>query len=1041
MIARVTRTTTRSARLSKACARRTKKARCTGSLKCCTPAKIFVSSRGVLSFLRAKTSASLIRKRCHSLLQRNRPWNLLACPKREFRLRTRLLTCVERQKAAKLTTRSIPRLKKSNLSGRRAFPSSSRINTFRSIRNDRPQASATRRIRFGEPGASMKSNENSSSGRIGELSPRKTVTRSVRAASPRQLFARLHPRLARWFCETFATFTHAQLLCLPAALDPHSILLTSPTGSGKTLAGFLGVFDFLLRKLENGESLDGVQCIYISPLRALAYDIEKNLRAPIAGMGLNKELSIHLRTGDTTQASRAKFRKEGAHFLVTTPESLAVMLAQEDYAAHFRNCQFIIVDELHSFAGNKRGADLTIPLERVEYLRGKSASPLCRIGLSATAAPLDLLARFLVGGDRPCLVAEARVEKKSIVEVFSPIRRDPYPPAGYTGARLYAELADLIRRQQSVLVFTNVRSAAEQIGLRLKELLPELSDQIETHHASLDRSVRLEVEDRLKNGELRAVVCSTSLELGIDIGAVDLVVMVATPKGVSRAIQRIGRSGHSLDKNSHGILVATNVNDLVEATVTAKLVRECALDPIKILDKPFDVVAQHIVGIVALAPASGDSIYQLITRAWPFHDMSRKEFDRLLNYLEGGGEALAQQYRGVFGKISVSDDGTVSLAHPRVAREFLVNIGTIVSEGFVDVMLKRRRLGSVEEGFVKGLQIGDLFVLGGRVLRLIDTGVQEAFVERADGQLPTIPRWNAAKMPLTSGVARAVRELRADLADHLRQETNDAVTVDWLVEHYQISLANAQAVVEQFRTQLAISDVPTGDSMLIELYRDEDFSHCFFHALIGRSANDALSRIVAWRMKNRSGGNAVVTLDDSGFLLTLRRFQELTLEDWRLCFEREGAEEDLRLALRGSELVKWQFRGVAQTGLMVPRNYPGHQRARKQMHWSTETIFRVLEAHEADHPLLEEAYRQATQIFLDAEEANAFLDRVQHFDWQLRELSVVSPFSFPIYASKIKETMMLEDPTVAVERIYRELYARVRETASANDNQTIATIR
>src|SRR5437762_9730290 len=243
------------------------------------------------------------------------------------------------------------------------------------------------------------------------------------------------------------------------------------------------------------------------------------------------------------------------------------MLAKKDYAAHFRNYQFVIVDELHSFAGNKRGADLAISLERLEQLREKCASSLCRIGVSATAAPLDLLARFLVGGDRPCLVAQARIEKKSIVEVFSPVRRDPYPPAGYTGVRLYAELADLIRRQQSVLVFTNVRSAAEQIGLRLKELLPELSDQIETHHASLDRSVRLEAQDRLNNGEFRAVVCSTSLELGIDIGAVDLVVMVATPKGVSRAIQRIGRSGHSLNRSSHGVLVATNVNDLDRKSV------------------------------------------------------------------------------------------------------------------------------------------------------------------------------------------------------------------------------------------------------------------------------------------------------------------------------------------------------------------------------------------------------------------------------------------------------------------------------------------
>ncbi len=882
-------------------------------------------------------------------------------------------------------------------------------------------------------------------------------TQAIRVKKELSLAECLHPRLRNWFFASFPAFTHAQLLCVPSVLKRESILLTSPTGSGKTLAGFLGVFDSILRELDSGGLKPGVRCVYVSPLRALAYDIEKNLRAPIAGMGLEKELRIHLRTGDTTAIERSKFRNQPSPFLVTTPESLAILLAQQSYAQHLAKTEFVIVDELHSFAGNKRGADLSISLERLEAIcsggrvgrinperqlvsrfaqrnRYSPKNKFCRIGLSATAAPLDLLAEFLVGMGRKCRIAEARIEKEQIVDVFSPIRRDPYPPSGYTGARLYAELSQLIRSRQSVIVFTNVRSAAEQIGLRLREHLPELADAIEIHHASLDRSVRLAVEDRLKNGELRAVVCSTSLELGIDIGAVDLVVMVATPKGVSRAIQRIGRSGHSLNRNSHGILVATNINDLVEATVTANLVRERALDPIKILEKPFDVVAQHIVGIVALAPAPVDSIYHLITRARPFHDLTRDEFDRVLHYLEGGGEALAQQYRGLFGKISVGDDGTVALANKRVAREFLINIGTIVSEGFVDVMLKRRRLGSVEEGFIKGLQIGDLFVLGGRVLRLIDTGVQEAFVERADGQLPTIPRWNAAKMPLTSGVARAVRELRADLADRLRQETNDAASVDWLVEHYQISLANGQAIVEQFRTQLAISDVPTGDSMLIELYRDEDFSHYFFHALIGRSANDALSRIVAWRMKNRSGGNALVTIDDSGFLLTLRRFQELTLQDWRVCFEREGAEEDLRLALRGSELVKWQFRGVAQTGLMVPRNYPGQKRARRQMHWSTETIFRVLEAHEPDHPLLEEAYRQASQIFLHAEEANAFLDRVQHFDWQLRELPAVSPFSFPIYASKIKETMMLEDPAVAVERIYRELYARVRQVALTNEN-------
>ncbi|MFL6543078.1 MAG: DEAD/DEAH box helicase, partial [Chthoniobacterales bacterium] len=693
-----------------------------------------------------------------------------------------------------------------------------------------------------------------------------------------ELLSRLHPRLRDWFAATFGELTEAQRLALPLILKGESVLLTSPTGSGKTLAGFLGVFDYLLREREAGRLMERVYCIYVSPLRALTYDISKNLRGPIVGMGLEQELLIHARTGDTTAAERAKFRRKPAHFLVTTPESLAVMLAQESYAMHFAGCRFVIVDELHSFAGNKRGADLSVSLERLERIVGgngalrrwrtsqRDVAPICRVGLSATAAPVDVLAQFLVGEGRKCEIAEAKTARKTIVEVFSPVRKHPYPPAGYTGERLYAELAELIRTRRSLLVFTNVRSAAEAVGMNLKQLLPDLADEVEIHHASLDRSVRLEVEDRLKNGELRAVVCSTSLELGIDIGAVDLVVMMATPKGVSRAIQRIGRSGHSLNETSHGVLVATNVNDLVEATVTAQLVREGALDPIRIQEQPVDVIAQHVVGIAALAPVAVDDAFAIIQRAYPFRNLTREEFDEILRYLEGGGAALEKQYGGVFGKIRV-DDGVVSIAHPRVARDFLVNIGTIVSEGFVDVFLRRRRLGSVEENFVKQLNIGDLFVLGGRVVRLVGTGFQQAQVERADGHLPTIPRWNAAKMPLTSGIARGVRKLRTRLAARVEDES----AADWLIETYHVSATNAQAIIEFFTAQASVSEIPVGRKMLIELYRAEDYSHYFFHSLIGRSANDALSRIVALRVKDKIGGNALVTIDDYGFLLTLRQ--------------------------------------------------------------------------------------------------------------------------------------------------------------------------
>jgi ATP-dependent Lhr-like helicase len=280
-------------------------------------------------------------------------------------------------------------------------------------------------------------------------------------------------------------------------------------------------------------------------------------------------------------------------------------------------------------------------------------------------------------------------------------------------------------------------------------------------------------------------------------------------------------------------------------------------------------------------------------------------------------------------------------------------------------------------------------------------------------------------------LARAVRRLRTELDAQLRLNKDDPTVVDWVVERYDISAANAQAIVELFRAQLRISDLPVGKKMLIELYREGSHSHYFFHSLIGRSANDALSRIVALRVRERIGGNALATIDDYGFLLTLRHFQELPVADLRQCFARENAERDLSAALRGSELVKWQFRGVAQTGLMVPRNLPGKKRKQKQLSWSAEVLFRVLERHEPQHPLLVEAYRQATHTFLDAKAAYDFLDESLDFDWKLLELPAVSPFSFAIYASVIKENMMLEDPTAAIERIYREMYAKVESATSS----------
>jgi ATP-dependent Lhr-like helicase len=852
-----------------------------------------------------------------------------------------------------------------------------------------------------------------------------------------QLFSALHPGLAAWFAQRFTHFSPAQRATVPEILAGHSTLLSAPTGSGKTLAAFLGVFDSLA-KLHAADALpNGIVAVYISPLRALAYDLQKNLQQPLTEVGWDW-LRIGSRTGDTPAKDRAAQKRRPPHILVTTPESLTLLVSQPSWTPAFRHTRFLIIDELHALAENKRGSLLMVTAERLEDLVHPPASDqskidpqkskILRIGLSATVAPLPTVASFLVGPMRSARIVEIVQRKPARIEVFSPLERRAYPAAGHTAARILRQLATFLGQTRTTLIFTNTRGAAESIGLRLKQLLPELAPLIEVHHASIDRSVRLEVEDRLKRGELRAVVCSSSLELGIDIGSIDTVVLVSAPKGVARALQRIGRSGHSMDRTSHGVLVATNINDLAECAVTACMMDRRELEPVRINENPVDVLAQSLVGLAVFASVTPDEAFALVRRTFPFRTLTRETFDRVLRYLDGGGVSLERAYRDTFGKVIINAEG--HLAHPRTrtARDYFQNIGTISTESMITVKVGRRNLGQLEESFLKRMKPGDVFVLNGRALRLVSTSILSAKAVAADGSLPTVPRWGA-KMPLASGLGDEVVRLRTAVSNLLGSSgtsgTRVATAHHFLRDHYALTDANATALMEHFSLQAEVSVIPTSAFFLIELYRDprSDLLNYFFHSLIGRSANDALSRIVAQRVQATRGGNALVTIDDYGFLLTLKPFQALdTTDDWRPLFRRHGAEVDLRLALAESELVKWQFRCVAQTGLMVPRRTRGAERGARSLQWSSEIIFEVLRKHEPDHPLLAEAYADATLRFLDLPRAIRFFDDAAALPWQLRVVERVSPFSFGIFVSKLKETMTLEDPETTIERLYHEMY-------------------
>jgi ATP-dependent helicase Lhr and Lhr-like helicase len=850
-----------------------------------------------------------------------------------------------------------------------------------------------------------------------------------------------HSRVFAWFAQKYGEPTAAQTESWPVITAGRNLLLASPTGTGKTFAAFLGVLDALVQAHDRGELSETIHCIYVSPLRALSYDLEKNLADPLRDLfGEKPPIRVELRTGDTGSSQRQRQFTKPPHILLTTPESLCLLLSQPKWLALLGTTRWIIVDEIHALAENKRGAHFAVSLERLAALAER---PPQRIGLSATIAPLQEVAQFLVGTRGACEIVDASSNKKVELSVYTPLRKNPYPEAGFTGERLVRELGQLIKQHRTTLVFSNTRSGAEGTTYWLRLHFPDLAPFIEVHHASLEREVRRDVEDRLKRGELRAVVCSTSLEMGIDIGSVDLVVMMSTPKGVSKALQRAGRAGHNIRAISRGILMATNVSDLVESCATVLLGRRRYLDEVRLPKAPLDVLAQHIVSMGCTGRWSNAEAYDLVTRAYPYRDLSRGDFHDVLEYLAGGGASLRQQYTETFGKIVLDEDG-FETREGRVRREFLQNVGVIPNVGQVRIRLKTQVLGSVEEMFIRTLKVGDIFALAGRSLRLEKVSQMDAWVSRADGEVPTVPRWNANKMPLSNRVCEEIVQFRGEL--RARLGSDEANIIQWITERLDCGKANATIIWKMHQAQSEISEIPTDEFLLVEeLLADPEREnpggdrrrrakaprtppharHYFFHTLIGRAANDALARGIAYRLSQLRGGNAIATPHDYGFILTVTPAQHFTADELPQLLDPEGFELAVHEALAQSEMLQYHFRNAAQTGLMVYRNFFGEQKSVRKLTWSAEVIFNVLQRHEPDHVLLREARRDTLATFLDLDGAAAFLRAQKAKPIRLRHVEAVPPLAFAMYMTKIKEALLIEDPFELQERLFHQWWTEL----------------
>jgi len=858
----------------------------------------------------------------------------------------------------------------------------------------------------------------------------------------------LESYVRRWFEKTFEELTPPQRFSFKLIGEGNNVIITAPTGSGKTLAGFMAILSELYKLGEQDRLEQGVYCIYISPLKALDNDVKKNLLAPLKEireialeLGIElPEVTIAVRTGDVTPEEKQQQLRKPPHILITTPESLAVLLNAPRFVKHFRHVRWVVVDEIHELASNKRGVHLSLSLER---LREFTSEEFVRIGLGATLHPLEEAARFLVGQDgqgreRSCKIVDVSWYKPYDLSVLCPVEDVVHASAEELNTALYEMLDRLISRHRSTLIFTNTRSGTERVVFHLKEKWGEsyTDDTIGAHHGSLSRDIRLEVEDRLKKGLLKAVVCSTSLELGIDIGYIDLVVQVGSPKSVTRAVQRIGRSGHRFRDVAKGRILVLDRDDLVECSVMLRCARQRRLDEIRIPRNCLDILAQHVVGMGLTRRWTVDEALAVIRRSYCYKRLEKPVFKSLLRYLAGHYAEL--QDRSVYGKIWYEEDEESFGRRGKYTRViYYLNLGAIPDEVRIGVYLlpERRRIGGIEEGFLERLRPGDVFVLGGKLYRFRHARGMRCYVEKAPrGAVPTIPAWFSEMLPLSFDLALEIQGFRGEMKRRLSSGAGREEVVRWLMEELPIDENSASSLYEYFSEQLAFAEIPSYKEMLVEETFDlEGRRFLVFHSLFGRRVNDALSRAFAILLSDRMAHTVGVIVSDNGFALHIPVDREVDARG--LIEELLGTElsELLKRSIRRTELMKRRFRHCAARSFLVLRNYKGHSISVSRQQASSETLLRVCEEVDRDFPVIRETYREILEDTLDIERAETVLEWMRRGELKVSCIAtpVPSPFAHNLIVLGEADVVLMEDRKKRLQELHRAVMEKIGRKVEA----------
>jgi ATP-dependent helicase Lhr and Lhr-like helicase len=853
-------------------------------------------------------------------------------------------------------------------------------------------------------------------------------------STPATALAALPEPLARWFVQRFGSPTPAQCLAWPAVTTGCHFLLSAPTGAGKTLGVFLPLFGPMISLAQTTAfrwQRSGLRGLYVSPLKALVNDVCRNLQQCLEEIAPLLPPSIALprlavRTGDTPAEERRRLLDEPSDVLLTTPESLAVLLSQPALQPLFADLRWLVIDEIHALAANKRGADLALSLERLTQL---GEGELQRIGLSATATPLTEAAQYLAGVGRACTIAQV-VDDSPMSLTLRPLE------GNLTFVReLAALLEPELRANRATLVFTNARGLTERLAWALRRAMPDWDDLIAVHHSALAAERRCDTEQRFKSGTLRAIVCSTSLELGVDMGLVDLVVLVHPPGDVVRLLQRVGRAGHGPGRIKRGLVLTSGAAELLEAAVTGASSQSGQCEPLRVPQQPLDVLCQQLLGMACVRLWQEDEAFALVRRAYPYRELPRKEFDDCLRYLAGrDGEGL----EWLPPRVQLSEDG-FAVVDERTARLLRRNLGTILAEETIAVELAASpsmdesvapltlTVGEVEEAFAERLNPGDRFLLDGRCLEYRRRHGNALVVEEVMGR-PVVPRWGGDGWPLSPELAQRLYVLRLRAAEALREGA--AALADLLRRDYGLQGQAAETLAAYFHRQESISEIPETPACLIEIVDREFGANYYVHTPLNRTGNDALARVAVHRLVRDYGCAASSIVADLGFALLLRRPLAKVQELLRRLLDADGFAADLDASLSDSQLLRERFRRVATTGLMLLRNPLGRRRRVGGSAWGEQQLFDQVRAREADFVLVRQALREVRGEGCDVEGAIAYARQLPRLAVRCRRLAQPSPFAENWTQLAPGAVEAVETPAQALQRLHARLLGATEPNTS-----------